>query len=250
MDYDQTEIASSYDKARALVPETARLWRDLLSVYVDRAAATLIVDLGCGTGRFSLLLAEYFGVEVIGIDPSQKMIDHARQKLTTGKVSYRQGPAEAIPLPDDCADLVFMSNVYHHLGEPAAVARECHRILRKGGYICVRNGTQETDFPHRHFFPGLEPLIDTQLPSRQDIEPVFVAAGFAPLVHQVVTQVVATNWLSFVEKSGLRADSFLARLSDEDFERGMAALRSPGDSINRNDAVTEEIEWFVFSRRG
>jgi hypothetical protein len=43
---------------------------------------------------------------------------------------------------------------------------------------------------------------------------VFAAAGFAPLAHRV-TQVVAPDWPSFVEKSGLRADSFLARLSDE-----------------------------------
>jgi len=73
MDYDQAEIAAFYDKARALAPETARLWQDLLSVYVDRPATSLIVDLGCGTGRFSQLLAEHFGVEVIGIDPSRKM---------------------------------------------------------------------------------------------------------------------------------------------------------------------------------
>jgi ubiquinone/menaquinone biosynthesis C-methylase UbiE len=249
MDYDQTEIASCYDRARALVPETARLWLDLLSVWVDRSATSVIVDLGCGTGRFSDLLAGHFGVEVIGIDPSQKMLDQARQKTKTDKVSYRQGPAEAMPLPDDCADLVFMSMSYHHLSDPAAAATECHRVLRQGGHVCVRNGTRETDFPHRHFFPGLQPLIDSQLPSRQEMRRVFTAGGFVPLVHRVVTQVVAPDWPSFVEKSSLRADSFLARLSDEDFAQGMAALRSPSEGINRNDAVTEEVDWFVFRRR-
>ena len=78
---------------------------------------------------------------------------------------------------------------------------------------------------------------------------MFTAADFVPVVHKVVTQVVAPNWSSFVEKSSLRADSFLARLSDSDFQQGMAALRSPGDTIEQNDAVTEEIDWFVFSRR-
>jgi ubiquinone/menaquinone biosynthesis C-methylase UbiE len=50
MDYDQTEIASCYDKARVLAPETARLWLDLLSVWIDRGETSVIVDLGCGTG--------------------------------------------------------------------------------------------------------------------------------------------------------------------------------------------------------
>ena len=55
MDYDKSDIATNYDKARALAPETLRLWRDLLSVTIDRAAISLIIDLGCGTGRFSEL---------------------------------------------------------------------------------------------------------------------------------------------------------------------------------------------------
>jgi ubiquinone/menaquinone biosynthesis C-methylase UbiE len=62
MDYDKTEIAATYDKARALVPETHRLWQDLLSAHVDRAAIALVIDLGCSTGRFSELLAAHFGV--------------------------------------------------------------------------------------------------------------------------------------------------------------------------------------------
>jgi hypothetical protein len=75
-------------------------------------------------------------------------------------------------------------------------------------------------------------------------------SGFTPVVHRVVTQVTAPNWPSFVEKSALRADSFLARLSNDDFQHGMAALRNPGDTINQNDAVAEEIDWFVFTQHG
>jgi ubiquinone/menaquinone biosynthesis C-methylase UbiE len=247
MDYDQTDIPATYDKARALSPDTRRLWQDLLSVHVDRAKISLVIDLGCGTGRFSELLAAHFGVQVIGIDPSLKMLEQARRKPAIGKAVYCQGAAEAVPFRDRCADLVFMSMVYHHFCDPSAVAKECHRVLRQGGYACIRNGTRESDFPHRHFFP-LRALIDSDLPSRQDIDSVFALSSFAPVVHQVVTQVTAPNWLSFVEKSALRADSFLARLSDDDFQRGMAALRTHADAIDQNAAVTEEIDWFVFSR--
>ena len=63
-----------------------------------------------------------------------------------------------------------------------------------------------------------------------------------------MTQVTAADWRSFIEKSAVRADSFLARLSDDDFQQGMAALRNPGGTINQDDAVTEEIDWFVFIR--
>jgi ubiquinone/menaquinone biosynthesis C-methylase UbiE len=247
MNYDKTEIPATYDKARALSPETRRLWHDLLSLHVDRDEISLVIDLGCGTGRFSELLAAHFGVQVIGIDPSLRMLDQARRKPAIGNVVYCQGLAEAVPFRDGCADFVFMSMVYHHFTDPSAVAEECRRVLRQDGYAYIRNGTRESDFPHRRFFP-LRALIDSDLPSRQDIKAVFAVSGFTPVVHQVVTQVTAPTWPSFVEKSALRADSFLARLSDDDFQRGMVALRTHGDAINRDEAVTEEIDWFVFTR--
>jgi hypothetical protein len=59
--------------------------------------------------------------------------------------------------------------------------------------------------------------------------------------------VVASDWPSFVRKSGLRADSFLARLSDREFDQGMAMLRAHRANINSAEAVTEEIDWFVFT---
>ena len=152
MDYDKTEIPTTYGKARALAPETRRLWQDLLSVHISRAEISLAIDVGCGTGRFSELLAGHFSAQVIGIDPSLKMLDQARRKPAIGNVFYWQGLAESLPLCG-CADLVFMSMVYHHFTDPFAVAKECHRVLRQGGYACIRNGTHESDFPHRHFFP-------------------------------------------------------------------------------------------------
>jgi hypothetical protein len=107
---------------------------------------------------------------------------------------------------------------------------------------CYAKATQEGNFPHRHFFPGLHTLIDTHLPPRRDITAIFAAAGFSPVIHQVVTQVTA------LEKSALRADSFLVRLPDDECHRGMASLRAHGDKIDANTPVTEEIDWFVFTR--
>lgn len=249
MDYDKSDIATSYDEARAITPEGLRQWRDLLSTHIDRTAISLVVDLGCGTGRFSELLAAHFGAQVIGIDPSQKMLDQARQKPISGNVVFRQALAEALPLQDGSVDLVFMSQVYHHLTDPFAVARECWRVLRGGGYACIRNTTRENDFVYRHFFP-LQPLIDSDLPTRQGIESVFAAARLAPTIHQIVTQLVASNWPSFIQKSALRGDSFLARLSAEEFNAGMTELRARAAISNPVDAVTEEIDWFVFTKVG
>jgi SAM-dependent methyltransferase len=249
MDYDAYVIAEVYDKARALLPATARLWQELLADYIDPGAAPLMLDLGCGTGRFSDLLGQRFGGQVIGIDSSERMVQRARRKPNRGNICWCRASAEALPLADGCTDLVFMSMVYHHLGSPAAAARECRRVLRDGGYVCIRNGTRESDFPHRHFF-ALQPLINTELPARAEIAGTFESAGFTCVTHRVVRQTIAPDWRSFIEKSALRGDSFLARLSDNEFRAGMDALQAHGDSIDVSAPVTEEIDWFVFARHG
>ena len=249
MDYDQSGIATTYDEARALTPARRRHWRGLLSTHVDCAAISLVVDLGCGTGRFSEMLAAEFDARVIGLDPSEKMIDQARRKAATSLVVFGRATADELPLPDGGVDLVFMSQIYHHLPDPAAVARECRRVLRVGGYVCIRTGTRENDVVVPNFFPAVRAMLDTDLPSGAEVRANLLAAGFILRHHEIVTEVVAPDWLTFVRKSALRADSFLARLSDMDFDKGMAALCAHGSNINRNEAVTEEIDWFVFTKR-
>jgi ubiquinone/menaquinone biosynthesis C-methylase UbiE len=246
MHYDQSNIATNYDEARALTPARRRRWHQLLSTHVDRSALSLVVDLGCGTGRFSEMLAAELDTQVLGIDPSGKMIEQARRKSTTNSVIFGRASAHELPLPEGSVDLVFMSQIYHHLPNPPAVARECRRVLRVGGYVCIRTGTRENDVIAPKFFPAVRAMLDADLPSTDEVKSHFAAVGFRPNHHEIITEPVAADWQSFVRKSALRADSFLARLSDAEFDQGMAALCAHYP-INPNEAVTEEIDWFVFT---
>ena len=49
-----------------------------------------IVDLGCGTGRYSEPLSVHFQADVIGIDPSEKMLEEARKKSSRNTVIFKQ----------------------------------------------------------------------------------------------------------------------------------------------------------------
>jgi SAM-dependent methyltransferase len=177
------------------------------------------------------------------------VIDEARRKPATSPVVFGRASAHELPFPEGRVDLVFMSQIYHHLPDPAAVARECRRVLRAGGYVCIRTGTRENVVVVPNFFPAVRAMLDADLPSREEVRSNFATAGFAPRHHEIVTEVVAPDWPSFVRKSALRADSFLARLSDTEFDQGMAALRAHRANITPAEAVTEEIDWFVFTKR-
>src|SRR6185369_17481506 len=109
MDYDSTEIPVGYDRGRDHGPEVLELWMNVVAACVGNQCLNTILDLGCGTGRFSASLAAHFDAEVVGVDPSKKMLDQARSKLRDCRVRYVTGYGEALPLPDDSVDFIFMS---------------------------------------------------------------------------------------------------------------------------------------------
>jgi len=246
MDYDQTAIATTYDTARGYRPEVLRQWLDLVAAHAP-SAPKLIVDLGCGTGRFTQPLADRFEAKVIGIDPSERMLAAARAKPGNGRGEFRQASSEKLPLADGCVDMIFMSMVLHHLPDRPATARECRRILRDGGRLCVRNCTRDIVYPQSRFFPGMLPMVDADLPSSADVVALFEAAGLRSRAHETVTQVIAASWQEFADKLALRADSFLARLPDAEFAAGLAALRAYAKGREPED-IMEEIDFFVFQR--
>src|SRR5262245_10272820 len=156
MDYDKTKIAETYNRGRDHGPEHLKLWMDVVESHVQGSTVGEILDLGCGTGRFSRSLAERFDATVIGLDPSLTMLGQAVLHRSHPKVFYVCGQAEAAPLQSESVDVIFISMIFHHLNDPRAAARECARLLRKRGRLCMRTATLENipNYPYVPFFPA------------------------------------------------------------------------------------------------
>jgi len=246
MDYDETEIAATYDRGRDHGPEVLRLWMDVVASHVEGQRIRTILDLGCGTGRFSEGLAARFDAEVIGLDPSQKMLDQARAKLVDGRVRFEQGRGESIPIPDNSVDLIFISMVFHHFDDPALVARECGRALRDRGTVFLRAGIREqiSLYPYVKFFPESVPILEEVLPTQTFVREAFVAAGFHLFAAEVVTQEIARDYTIYADKLSAGADSVLARLTPHEFDNGIKAVGAY--AAQRDEAVCEPIDVFVF----
>ena len=247
MDYDLTDIPVGYDRGRDHGPEVLQLWMNFIAAAVGNQRLNTILDLGCGTGRFSEALAAHFDAEVIGIDPSQKMLDQAQKKLRDGRVRYQHGCGEAIPLPDDSVDLVFMSMSFHHFTDQALAARECRRVLRDGAPAILRTGIREriASYPYVEFFPESVPIMEDLLPTESFLREVFKSAGFSAVSLEVVIQEIAADYTTYVEKISAGADSVLAQLSATQFQTGMEAMRAHAACV-RDKPVSEPIDVFVF----
>jgi ubiquinone/menaquinone biosynthesis C-methylase UbiE len=250
MDYDKTCMAENYDAGRGQPVEALTRWLIAAEAHMGGQAVNHIVDAGCGTGRYSGVLADYFGATVLAVDPSEKMLAEARAKAFAGAVEFTAGSAESLPCEDGVADLVFMSMVFHHLRDRAAAGRECARVLRPGGHICVRNSTLEKvpDMAYSEFFPEVVAATRDEAPARADIIAAFTDAGAPLKAAEMLETELAADWQSYVERISLRADSYLARISDDAFERGLAAMRDKYPPGGGPAPVLDTIELFVFQK--
>lgn len=97
-----------------------------------------ILDIGCGTGTFVVLLKrKYPAAQVVGLDPDPKAIGRAQVKIRRARVSVRldEGFSDQLPYKEASFDRVFSSFMFHHLEgqERENTMREAVRVLKPGG---------------------------------------------------------------------------------------------------------------------
>lgn len=98
------------------------------------ASSGLTVDLGCGEGRFPRDL-KAAGYEVIGIDASQTLIEHARAADPDG--DYRVADAAELPFADASVQLVTALLSLHDMDDMEGAVAEAARVLVPGGRLCA-----------------------------------------------------------------------------------------------------------------
>lgn len=119
--FANSRLAALYD---ALDPDRSDLLHYV--AIVDEFAATSVLDVGCGTGVFALMLADH-GIEVTGVDPAAASLDVARAKPGAATVRWIYG--DATTLPPLAVDLAVMTgNVAQVFLTDEAWTRNLHGI--------------------------------------------------------------------------------------------------------------------------
>jgi ubiquinone/menaquinone biosynthesis C-methylase UbiE len=176
VDYDGA-VSRDFNAGRALSAESMTVWRSAFEPYVTGAGR--VVDVGSGTGRFTVLLAEWFDVVVIGVEPARGMRDVAAESGRRPNVFYVGGRAEQVPLRRESLAVALLSNVYHHIGDRDTSAQELQRVLKTGGRVLIRGAFADrlgeiTLFDH---FPEAKAICE-QFPTLEETVATFANSGF------------------------------------------------------------------------
>ncbi len=107
---------------------------------------TTVLDVGCGIGGSSRILAKDYGFEVTGITISPQQVQRA-QELTPTEVpaQFKVDDATALSYPDASFDVVWSIEAGPHMPDKAVFARELLRVLKPGGLLIVADWNQRDD---------------------------------------------------------------------------------------------------------
>ena len=105
----------------------------------DLFGGALVVDAGCGSGKFSATLARLGAHRVIGVDLGLKGLrfaqEQARKRDYGKRLHYKRGSVLSMPLRDHSVDVVWSNGVIHHTLDYDRCVREFARVLKPGGTL-------------------------------------------------------------------------------------------------------------------
>ena len=140
----QVQLADVLELRASDLQQRAMLHDYLGDVAFPRGAGVL--EIGCGTGPVSRVLAGWPGVErVVGIDPSPVLLDRARTLgASVPNLSFEEGDGRRLPFADESFDVVVCHTSLCHIPEPQSVLAEAWRVGRPGGWVAIFDGDYAT----------------------------------------------------------------------------------------------------------
>jgi len=176
--------AAAFEATRHIAHEGLIAWKAAVARHLKPGNGTRLLDLGSGTGRWARAFSDWYGIEVVAVEPSQAM------RARSSHPHVLPGDASAIPLADASVDAAWLSTVIHHVPDLRAAAQELRRVVRPAGPVLIRSafaGWHEAITLFR-FFPEAIRVLDAY-PSVADVEAAFATYGLMRVALEQIPQV-------------------------------------------------------------
>ncbi|MBS3792383.1 ubiquinone/menaquinone biosynthesis methyltransferase [Candidatus Bipolaricaulota bacterium] len=162
------EIASDYDRVNRIISlGQIDRWRHRLVSIMDIPEDGTVLDLGCGTGKLTRLIADKVSDgKVLGVDLTPEMLEIARKSLPSEQeevVEFSLGAGEDLALQSNSFDLATSAFTLRNVDDLTSVISELRRVVRPGGKVYSLE-LAKPDFPgfreiYRFYFDRVLPLI-------------------------------------------------------------------------------------------
>jgi SAM-dependent methyltransferase len=236
-----TKIAQDYDKGRS--GEDVIFWVGETTEIARLDEESIILDMGCGTGIYTVGLRDHTSATICGLDPSVGMLSQAKEK--TRSIHWFNAVGERLPIRSGVFDCIFSSQVWHHITEKQDTANECGRTLNTDGTVVIRTISHE-QLRRKVVFEFFPEIMENQLrvyPSNEEFSRYFREAGFTSITFQAYELERHQEASLLIEVAQKKLWSMFRPISQEGLERGVNELRCheathPGQPIRNDESIT------------
>jgi ubiquinone/menaquinone biosynthesis C-methylase UbiE len=232
VNYDD-RLHQVYAAGRALETSSLDLWMQALAELVPTERPLTVLDLGSGIGRFTPALAETFGGPVYGVEPSARMREIATETASHPGVTYLDGSAESIPLPDASCDFALLFLSFHHFRDKLRGLRELARVVRPGGVVLLRSQFSDRmpDLQWYRYFPSARSVDAAMYLPVEEVRALAAEAGLVAAAEPTWIQAETPGTLrASYERVKHRAYSTFEHLPAEEMDSGFAAFERDAEA--------------------
>jgi len=233
---DYSKIAKTYDTYR----QVKEIWLSKIIEFSEVEADKVVLDFGCGTGRYALGISDLKNPTICGLDPSIEMLRQAVEKDDGRAVNWINADGQLLPFRGITFDSIFMTLVIHHLEDKEKAIREVFLTLKRDG-VCVvmTNSHSRIKGSYLRVFPGLIEKDLARSPTIPAIRKMMKNAGFSKTHFYPVEHNEFSPRSEIIERVRNKYISTLTLYSDEEFERYFTVFRKRveedcGDEILRH----------------
>ena len=242
-----SRIASEYDKGRR--GEDLELWGNETMRLANLEEEDLVLDLGCGTGLYTVAIGRESDALMCGMDPAVGMLGQAREK--SRDVHWLNGIGEWLPVREGLLDCIFSSQVWHHIQDKQGTADECGRALKVDGTVVIRT------IGHRQlhekvvfkYFPEIKQNQLDVYPSDEEFTSYFKNAGFSDVEFHEYTEERYQTVEEFIEIATKKLWSMFRPITEEGLRRGVEDLRRYYDESGGAPVRNDEMITLVVPRK-
>ncbi len=180
--------ARTWDVDRSKAARAQRV-ADVIAARLPSLSTKAVLEYGCGTGLLGLALQPLVA-HVTLADSSREMLAVAQEKLAASGISNATTlllDLAAGPAPDVQFDLVCTLLTLHHISDTDGILKSFHRLLAKGGVVCIADLDQEDGSFHGPGFSGHNGFARAEL--RAQLE----RSGFREVRFETVAEITKTT---------------------------------------------------------
>ena len=219
VDFDS--FSRNYDTLRGTSVSRLMPWVREVAEYASMGRGDSVLDIGCGTGRYTVFFEE-FCRNIVGVDRSKGMLSKTH-KSKKSETEFVRGDALYLPFGNETFDHAVMFMAFHHFSEEQRIPLllEVKRVIRNGGRLVILTNSHARMARSKwRYFPGFLEIDYRRFPNMKQMNSCLRKSGFETghkSVRKVFGSITTEEFLRKVEGKYV---STLTLMNNAEFKEG------------------------------